>query len=102
MRQANHRNDWRSAPPSGPQLNVGMEFDIRTRERRVLWPGVRDYFQKDNRRYWCEVLNVKDEAYCVRRGQWRHWKKRCVARVRVLPVPEGEAVCVGESPSCPI
>ena len=68
-------------PPRLASLDVGDRFIIKTGKRRVFYVGDRSYFQKDQRRYLCRVLEVKHERY---RDRWGRPELRCVCGVEVV------------------
>lgn len=82
MATASNANDWEANPPKLPPLKPGQEFDIYLGERRITWPGVRDYFQKDNRRYLCEVIATRGGG--LYRSKRRGLIRKQIPTVKVL------------------
>jgi hypothetical protein len=88
MAKPSHRNNWKADPPRRPALKVGDTFECYLGPRRAVWPGVRDFFQRDNRRYWCEVVSVRLDHYKVGgRYGYRLNRSRHAPTVKVLAPP---------------
>ena len=82
MSQARLTNDWQAPTPQRPPLQPGDTFETQLGPRRLIWAGVQDYFHRDNRRYRCEVVAVRQVSR--RRGGYGDLQHHAVPTVRVL------------------
>ena len=67
----------------GERLVPGNTFRTKTGPRKVYYPDDRAYFQKDQRRYYCQIVGVRHERY-RRPSRYNERALRCVLDVEVL------------------